>query len=715
MANLITLIHPMGTAEAKARDLAMGRIEDSITAFGGQNELLRKMNRYYHSLSPSRIRTSRNDIAVSRQSRTKGHEDIFVPMCFALVASAIPHWMFNLYGQKPHMRFLGRKADSHEKADGITKAIDYQMERATVFLQSLPIALSNYKYGTGIGKVGYRYRSHLHLEKSQTQKAVGFNPLTGKAIWANQTVTEKEPIIDFDGPWLDPVSAFLWHPDPLYWRPSDFRYCGESKWTDRQTLEKLDEQYFKLTNRHKYKHLNQIPPMGRQKIGTTLQMDSQDDTAEAMGWNSSPFWRRSRWHNLQDAEEHMDQVVLIREYWEEDRLIEVANDEIVISNGPNPYDDKEIPYILTNCYPVEFSVWGQGYLHQAIGTQEQLNSWRNLNMKQGRYNVHNIWAVPENTDMDVDEWEPGKTYEVPYGTNDKPLVTPLMQGRPIPPEGQWIEAALVQDMQRTHAAPDFMVGAIGGGAETATEAKLQGEGAASRLRLQGSIGELMFKVELGKKFLSRMVQFGGDEQVYRILGANGAVEFLQLTRQDLAGSFDVEPIGGAWYPNMDVLRQQMLEALAVARGDPVMLEISNVYEIWKELWKMFPGIRSPERFVRPPAEKTWDAEKENIILSAGEWVEVTPNEPHEQHYQSHLSSMARAAAENNDKGVAQHAQHAQRHRQYMDQTSQMTPNQEMPGVSGEAGNLPADIQGPARTAVPTSGNIQSKIAGGVGM
>lgn len=714
MANLIERIHLSGTADAKARDLALERIGESIRAFGGQNERFRKMNRYYHSLSPTRTRTSANDISIARTSKAKGHEDVFVPMCFALIASALPHWMFNLYGRKPHLKFLGRTSDDHEKADAVTKAIDYTMERAEIFLQSIPIGLSTYKYGTGIGKVGYRYSSHVHVEKSKMQKVVGFNPLTGKAIWKNTLVSEKEPIVDFDGPTLEPVSVYLAHPDPLYWRLVDMRFFGESRWTDRQTLEERDEQYRQLSGKRMYKNLDKIPPMARQRIGTTLQMDSQDDTAEAMGWNTSPLWGWSeggkRWQNLEDAERHADQVVLVREYHERDRLIEVANDEIVIRDTENPNEDKQLPYVVTVCYPVEFSFWGTGYLHNSVSTQEQINSWRNLNLKQGRYNVHNVWGVPENVEIDVDEIEPNKIYQIPFSPDLKPLLIPLMQGRPIPPEGRYLEAALMMDAQRTHAAPDWMVGGLSSGAESATEARMQGEASASRLRLQGAIGEVSFLSQVGKKFLSRMKQYGRDEQVFRIMGDDGAVEFLQLTRQDIEGQFDIEPMTGVWYPNLDVLRQQMLEALSIVRGDPVMLEITDVYEIWKELWKLFPGIKSPERFLRPPTEKTWDPQRENIILDAGEWVEVTPSDRHDEHIPEHMKELAKAAAQNNERAVGVTAQHLQKHHAFAKQM-QATPSQEMPGMKGAAGNVPSDIN----RAMPTEAQLLSRMAGGVGV
>lgn len=713
MANLITHIHPMSSADAKARDLALERIEESIRAFGGQNETFRKLNRYFHSLSPSSIRQSANDIAVSRSSKKKTREDIFVPISFALVVSAIPHWMFNLFGQKPHLRFLGRTAEDHEKADSVTKVVDYQMERAETFLNAIPIALSNYKYGTGIGKIGYRYSSHQHVAKSQMRKVVGFNPLTGKAIWKDVLVSEAEPIVDFDGPTIDPVSVYLAHPDPLYWRIWEMRYFGESRWTDPQTLERENRQYRELTGKNKYKNLSKIPPMTRQKIGTILQADSQDDTAEAMGWNTSPLWgwgKTGSWRDIRHAEKNVDRVILVREVWDrEDRLTLVANDEIVIRDTENPYEDKEFPYVHTNCYPIEYSFWGEGYLHNTAGTQEELNSWRNLNLKQGRYNVHNIWGSPAGTRLDIDELEPSKHYQIPFTPDGKPLLVPLMQGRPIPPEGRYLEAALMQDAQRTHAAPNWLVGGLASGADSATEARMQGEASASRLRMQGAVGEQSFLVPMGKKFLSRTKQFGRDEMIFRVSGKEG-VEFLNITRQDIAGMFDVEPMSGVWYPNLDVLRQQLLESLSIVRGDPVMLEITNVYAIWEQLWKWFPGIKTPENFLRPPAEKVWDPQKENFVLDAGEWVDVTPNERHDEHYQQHIRGFTQASAQRNDRAIAMYAQHLQKHRQFMDQMAQAPP-QEMPGMKGNAGNVPADLD----RAMPTSAQMLSRMAGGVGV
>lgn len=713
MPNLITHIHPMGTKEAKSRDLALNRIMDSIDAFGGQNAIFRQLNRFYHSISPTRTRTTRNDVAISL---SKDREDVFVPMSFALVESAVPHLMFNLFGQKPHQKFLGRTAEDHEKADAVTKMIDYHMEQATVFLSAIPIAKSIYKYGTGIGKVGYRYESRIHKTQKTVPEITGFDPISQKLIWGEKTITEGEPIIEFDGATLDPVSVFLWHPDPLYWELDRMRYVGETRWTDRWTLDKINEQYMRLTSKSgksgkpMYKHLDKIPLMTRGKIGTTLQMDSSDDTAEAMGWNNSPAWR-SRWRNMQEAEEHIDDVVLIREYWEDDRLIEVANDEIVIRDGPNPFEDKKKPYVVSTCHPIEFSVWGKGYLHVSRGTQEHLNSWRTLNLRQGRFNVHNIWGVPEGVDMDIDSIEPQGVYQIPFTAEGKPLLVPLMQGRPLPPESLYIEQTLQMDAFRALSAPDFTAGGIGQGSNTATEAKLQGQSSASRLRLQGAISELSFLVPVAKKFLSRIHQFGKEEMVFRITGTDGAVEFLQLTRQEIAGAYDVEPAGSIWYPNLDVLRQQLLQALSIVRGDPVMLEITDIYEIWKELWKMFPGIRSPERFLRPPAEKTWDPEKENIILDAGQYVQVTANEQHQQHQETHDKGMRLAAGQGNS--LEAYSQHMADHGKFTQQQgagAQGGAPQEQPGLKGYAGNVPRQDQ-----ATETETGIQSRIDGGVGV
>jgi len=707
VANLRVYSHPINSPEEKARQLALGRIEDSIDAFGGQNTVFRKINRYYHSISPTRKRTAANDVSLVQSE--DGREDIFVPMCFALIRSAVPHWMFGLFGQRPHQRFLGRTAEDHEKAEAVTKMVDYHMERADVFLNAIPIAECNYKYGTGIGRIGYRYESHFKKSTNRVKMVVGFNNKTGEAVWGEKNITEKQPIVDFDGPTLDPVSPYLWHPDPLYWQVDRMRYIGETSWTDIDTLKKADEQYFQLTGKHLYKNLDKIPAITRHKIGTTLQMDSSDDTAEAMGWNSSPMWR-GRWRSLKQAEENIDEVIMMRHYWEDDRLIEVANDEIVIRNSENPNEDKKKPYVVSTCYPVEFSVWGMGYLHNMIGTQEEMNSWRNLNLRQGRFNVHNVWGTNEDIDIDIDELEPGKIYQVPFFADGKPALVPLMQGRPLPPESRFLTQELNVDAQRAHSAPDWSAGSIGGGSDSATEARLHGQSAASRLKMQGSIGELSLLIPTGRKFLSRIRQYGKDEQVFRIVGKNGSVEFNQITLQELAGEFDVEAVGSFWYPNMDVLRQQMMQALTIVKGDPVMLEITDIYEVWAELWKMFPGVRSTERFLRPPAEKTWDPQKENIILDAGEAVKVNANEPHQKHVEGHMAGMKKSMSEGNDRSVAVYSKHLEEHMGFVQRTQGAQKPQEEPGMQGSEGNVPNMDK-----AMPTSAGIESRMAGGVGV
>ena len=710
MANLRVYSHPISSPEERARQLALGRIEDSIDAFGGQNRLFRKINRYYHSISPTRERTAANDVAIVRSSDSDGQEDIFVPMCFALIESAVPHWMFGLFGQRPHQRFLGRTQEDHDKAEAVTKMVDYHMERADVFLNSIPIAKCLYKYGTGIGKIGYRYNSRFQVTKQKTKMVTGFDKQTGKAVWGNKTIYGKQPIVDFDGPTLDPVSPFLWHPDPLYWQIHRMRYIGETSWTDIDTLKAINVQYERLTGKPLYQNLDKIPSITRHKVGTTLQMDSSDDTAEAMGWNSSPMWR-GRWRSLKEAEENIDEVILHRQYWEDDRLIEVANDEIVIRDSPNPNEDKQKPYVAAVCHPIEFSVWGKGYIHPIISTQEELNSRRNLNLRQGRFNTHNVWGTPTDVDLKIDAIKPGKIYQVPFFPDNKPMLVPLMQGRPLPPEAQQSETMLTMDAQRALSAPDWSPGSIGGRSNSATEAKLHGQSAASRLKMQGAIGELSFLVPMGKKFLSRIHQYGKEEMVYRIAGKNGSVEFNQITRQDIAGEFDVEPVGSFWYPDMDVLRQQMLQSLSIIKGDPVYLEISDVYEIWSEIWKMFPGIRSSERFMRTPAEKTWDPEKENIILSAGEMVPVMATERHPEHMEKHQAGMIQAASQDNsDRAIAAYAEHMEKHAGYMKGASAGPSPQEEPGMKGAEGNVPN-----MKKAMPTSAGIQSRIAGGVGV
>ena len=226
----------------------------------------------------------------------------------------------------------------------MAKLLDYDMERSKVFLQTIPFAENLMKYGTGIAKVSWRYEQHLLEGKYRREIPDGFDIYGQLKKILGKVMTKREPVVDFDGPWVDPISPFNFGPDPLYPELDQMRYCWFSRYTDRETLQKDDEDYFKLTGEHLYKGLDKIPKLAKNATEDWYQMDGSDDTAEAMGWNSSSI-NSNKYAQVRDADSDRDHAVQIIEYWERDRVVEMANGERIIRDTPNPYEDKKLPFL----------------------------------------------------------------------------------------------------------------------------------------------------------------------------------------------------------------------------------------------------------------------------------------------------------------------------------------------------------------------------------
>ena len=174
MPNIIKNAFLMGSKESETVDLVRDRVGESMSAFGGQNKIFRELNRYYLSLSPP-VETRDNDQAISVGRRED--PDIFVPTSFTIVESAVPQWLFAQFGRRPHVTVMGRTQDDEKGAKAATSMIDYDFERSRVFLSAIPYAKCMFKYGTGIGKVSYRYNSRKTKRMVEKEEPTGIDRL----------------------------------------------------------------------------------------------------------------------------------------------------------------------------------------------------------------------------------------------------------------------------------------------------------------------------------------------------------------------------------------------------------------------------------------------------------------------------------------------------------------------------------------------------------
>lgn len=707
-----------GTKEAKARQLVEDRLALSVRRFSGQNAVFRELNRYYLSLTPT-LRGNANDIPGS--SKYSREPDLFVPRPFSIVEGATPMWIFGVLGGHPPIRVLPRKQAYTDRSRGIQSLVTYDFERAQVLYRSMHVAKQQFKYGTGIAKVGYKFDSYDLKKQVDRDIPLGWNR-DGSLKWGTSRGTSTEEVVRYDGPWLEPWSVFNFYPDPFYWDIREMRYVCARRWTDRATLEWEDEQYFRHMGRRRFKHLDRIPAIPRSYVEDLYQTDDNDDIGEAMGWSGaySPIMRHSPGHDGYDRSLDLIEIV---EYWDrDDRVVYMANGETPILDTENPYDDKEIPFVATRCHVLDRQFWGYGLLHPIRRSIEELNSLRNLNLRQAQLNILNVWGYDESIGLAqiATNFDPGDVIPIPFFANGNPGLVPLFQGRPLPPEAYQYEDRIDLDIQTAIAMPGYRSG-IGDSDGTATEASIEEQRAQDRIKLQNLGGSLTYSAELARFFISRRRQYlKSDGDVIRITGVDG-LEFMTYTREDLEGEFDFIPGGQHVYPGKDVLRQQLTQLIPVATQNPVLMQITKWPVLYEELIKLF-DFENPTRFIQQAPERNPFAQRpdlESKVLASGDWLEATAMEPHELHIEGHREALSRALATGNERGANAIRAHLRMHETFLQQQQAqaqqqqagpggggMAPPQEQPGLRGYSGNVPN-----LENSVETSAGIQARLGG----
>lgn len=704
--------------DRNAVQLVQDRLQLSIDRYGGQNNMFRELNRFYLGLTPH-VSNRENDRP--NESHVSKTPDLFVQRSFALVEGATPMWVFGVLGGHPPIKVYSRKKDYLERAESLQALVTYDFDRSDVLYRSIHVAKQMFKYGTGIAKVGYKFDSYNIKRAYERSIPKGFNQ-KDDPVYNRRDVTKDEEVVRYDGPWIEPWSVYNFHPDPYYQDIKDMRYVCAARWTDLATLELENEQHRKLIGRDKYKNLDKIPRTKKGQINEVYHMDNGDDLAEAMGWTNSFNYRGNRYTGQGGTNDQYEDLIHIIEYWDrDDRVVYLAQGETPILDSENPYDDKEIPFIAARNTVLDNNFWGYGILHATRRTQEEMNSLRNLNMRQAQLNILNVWGFDESIGVPqtLTNLNPGGLYPIPFHANGNPGLVPLIQGRPLPPEAYQYEDRLDMDMQLAAGMPGYRSG-VGGEGGTATEATLQEQQSKERSRLQSLHGSLTYAAEIARFFISRRQQFLKDEgEEIRITGAEG-VSFKFFTRQDIEGEYDFVPGGGHVHPGKDVLRQQLLQLIAVTAQNPVLTELTDMPEVWEETWKMF-DFDYPQRFLNPPVEKNPFAERpdwESRVLLQSEWIKATPNENHEQHLQEHQQALMKAVSEGDQKAIEVIKGHMQQHKQYlMQQQAQQaqqqqaqgggTPPQEQAGLRGFAGNVPN-----MENATESEAGLAARVGGG---
>jgi len=379
------------------------------------------------------------------------------------------------------------------------------------------------------------------------------------------------------------------------------------------------------------------------------------------------------------------ELVEIIEYWEDDRVVVVANRETVLRDEPNPYDDKKKPFVRFVDRPIPGQLLGMGEVEFLYGMQTLLNELVNQAFAVQKVALNKLIFLEKGSGVDKD-----RLVSQPFGVHTIDDLTKLkvVDIPGVDPMTVELIMMLKTFMEHVSGISDYSKGT--GSADlndTATGIKLIQEAANYVFRVKIKLAAKMFLTELGDMLVSRNQQFLNRTYTVKIKAADGSEKWEEITNENIQGNFETKV--NEKPPASETTKRQ--EALMLRReflDDPDVDQIElkkNVFEAFdKDTSKM---LRLPTAVdLETEAEMTeaeQSAEAEDQIMFEGKHVTVSEQDDHEIHIIVHEQALSQA----DDEIHPMMYDHIEEHKAFMSpRIREIMLNQKMGGMDEEAEN-----------------------------
>jgi hypothetical protein len=504
--------------------------------------------------------------------------NIFVPYSFSTVETIVPR----LISTKPQVDVLPQEEQDQLYAELQAKIIDYEWDKMNMEALMPDMIRQFLIYGTSIMKVYWKKRIAKEMQEVPIDPEM---PELGTKEVETERSIEDEPCVE-----LVDLYDFFWDPTGY-----NIETC---QWVAHRT----------------YRSFNYL--MEQQKLGLYKNVALLKQKKGKIFIEKNDFTERQSATDINDprnyivAEDGHDDIEII-EYWEDNRVVTLANREVVIrEEDKNPLNHGKKPFIrvVDQSVPKEFC--GIGEIEPIETLQYELNDMRNQRMDNATMIMNRMWIVKNGANVDEDELvsDVGGIIH----TDDIQGITAVQIGD-LPNSSYREETLIKADIQQSTGITDYTKGVASDALanETATGISLMQEAGNARLRLKMMNLEKAVQ-EIGEMLVSLNAQFITDEKVFRITGEQGT-EWVTVKPERLKENFDVIVRAGSTLPENDAIKKkQAMELFQLFNGDPMidqaelrreLLRFSNVRNINKLLapQTMQPAIPGQETQT-PPSE-----------------------------------------------------------------------------------------------------------------
>jgi len=536
--------------------MVLDRFERAQAARTHQEEIWREALRIYRfkkNLRP--VYDTEGNIVLLKGKVPQGEEwrsNIFIPYAFALVETVQPRMTAAMFASRPIFFVLGRSPEDHNHAPAVEALLDFQAEVSGLQEAWKVVQKSALIFGTGVGKIGWGRAG----------------PVGGRSAYV--------------GPLLKPVYTPDFYPDPSAMN------LDECMWVIHRIFMPLD-RLRKLAEEPDNDGVYDLAAIERLAGTQAPEAPMRDQLERALG-ATGHFSDRPG-----------ENIVELLEMWDviQNRVIVVANRQVVIRDTENPYAHGQLPFVVIKDHLPIDSFWGIGEVEPIIDLQRELNTTRNQRIDNVSLALAapvfiNMMALPGTVDPASFRWEKGKVYPV-MGPANQAVFIPAI---PDVTAGSYREEMQVKaDMQTVLGVHDVVQGRWPVRRETATAViRLMQEANARFAEKIREFADSGLSV-VARHYHALDAQFLSVEMAVRILGA-GAVSFINIRPDEIQGAFDFRVASVAAEPA--AAREERLSKLVEL--SPLLLQsgVVDPYRLIRQI--LILAEIPPDQVMMPRAE-----------------------------------------------------------------------------------------------------------------
>lgn len=461
--------------------------------------------------------------------------NIFVPYAFSTIETIVPR----LVAGRPQIDVMPREEGDTDYARVQNYLVDYQWDQCDMDKLLPDIVRQMLIYGTSVVKVYWDKKVETVEEEIEIDP--DFPELGSQKVEVEKT-TKNQPVVE-----MVDLYDFFWDPKGF-----DIDSCG---WVAHRTYRSYD-YLIKMQKQGLYKNVNLLekdktrPFKGEtDKITRTTALGTTDP--QSVSGDS-------------DKEANIELI----EYWEDNRVVTIANRTVVIRDDKNPFAHGKKPFVrfIDQSVPKEFC--GIGELEPIETLQKELNDMRNQRMDNASLILNRMWLVQNGANVDEDELvsDVGGVIHTDKIEGVQALYPPEI------PNSSYREETLIKaDIQQTTGITDYTKGVASDALanETATGISMMQEAGNARIKLKMMNIEMGIR-EIGELFISLNKQFIDEETVIRILG-EGSPRWLLVKPSEIKDNFDlIVESAPRLLENDAIAKRQALELFQMFANDPLI-------------------------------------------------------------------------------------------------------------------------------------------------